>query len=539
MHIRNLPEYPEFAERFDVMSEILDGEETKFQETLARGRKMITKAAKGYKENNEKMPLEAIIEMYDSHGIPPEISKDAAAEAGVEVDLPDNFYSLVADTHSKNTKEEKEDVPFADRLKNLPSTKRLFYDEPNRFEFEAVVLDIFENNIVLDTTLFYPEGGGQPADHGTLAVDDILLQVVDVRMINGVVIHNIDRIEHELHIRKGDLVNGKVNEIRRMAHARHHTATHIVNDAARQVLGNHIWQAGAQKFTDRARLDLSHYKRISQNEIDHIEILANRMVMENKRVLSEWMDRTEAEQKYGFGLYQGGVPPGQKIRVLHVGNDIEACAGTHCTYTGQIGPIKILKTERIQDGVERIEYAAGEAAILAMQQTDRLIRRSAETLRVPAEQLPATTERFFDEWKALKKESRKLKEELAHARVSQLVNQAEGVCGVRLLTQFIQGVDAEGLAKMVKQLSAEHSDLVTLLLSDNDGVKVAASAGKAAIKKGANAGLIVRKVTSVVGGGGGGKPDLAQGGGTDPSRIEEALVSGKEVLFTQIQGNGN
>jgi alanyl-tRNA synthetase len=222
-----------------------------------------------------------------------------------------------------------------------------------------------------------------------------------------------------------------------------------------------------------------------------------------------------------------------------VGNDIEACAGTHCTYTGQIGPIKILKTERIQDGVERIEYAAGEAAILAMQQTDRLIRRSAETLRVPAEQLPATTERFFDEWKALKKESRKLKEELAHARVSQLVNQAEGVCGVRLLTQFIQGVDAEGLAKMVKQLSAEHSDLVTLLLSDNDGVKVAASAGKAAIKKGANAGLIVRKVTSVVGGGGGGKPDLAQGGGTDPSRIEEALVSGKEVLFTQIQGNGN
>jgi len=539
MHIRNLPEYPEFAERFDVIEEILAGEEKKFQETLERGKKMIQKSAKHYKKNNEKMPLEAIIEMYDSHGIPPEISKDAASEVGVEVDLPDTFYSLVANKHSKRTKEEKEEVPFADRLNNLPATKRLFYDEPHRFDFEAVVLDIFDNNIVLDNTLFYPEGGGQPADHGTLTVEDVLLNVVDVQMIDGIVIHTIDDIEDELHIRKGDLVNGKVDETRRMAHARHHTATHVVNDAAREVLGDHIWQAGAQKFTDRARLDLSHYKRISQEEIEQIEILANRLVMENKRILSEWMDRTEAEQKYGFGLYQGGVPPGKKIRVLHVGNDIEACAGTHCTNTGQIGPIKILKTERIQDGVERIEYAAGEAAVLAMQQMDNLIRQSAETLRVPAEQLPATTERFFEEWKTLRKENEKLKEELATSRVSQLVDGAEDVSGVRLITEEIPCSDAEGLTKMVKQLSAENSDLVTLLLSDNAGVKVAASAGKDAIQKGANAGLIVREVTAVVGGGGGGKPDLAQGGGTDPSKIKEALVAGKEALVSQIQGKAN
>lgn len=537
MHIRNLPEYPEFAERFDVIHEILDGEEKKFQETLDRGRKMIQKSAKHYKKNNEKMPLDAIIEMYDSHGIPPEISKNAASEVGVEVDLPDNFYSLVADKHSKSTKEEKEESPFANRIRNLPATKRLFYDEPHRLDFEAVVLDIFENNIVLDNTLFYPEGGGQPADHGIITVEDAMLNVIDVQMINGVVIHTIDKIEDELHIRKGDLVQGKVDEERRMAHARHHTATHVVNDAAREVLGDHIWQAGAQKFTDRARLDLSHYKRISQEEIEQIEVLANRMVMENRRVLSEWMDRTEAEQKYGFGLYQGGVPPGQKIRVLHVGNDIEACAGTHCTYTGQIGPIKILKTERIQDGVERIEYAAGEAAVLAMQQMDNLIRQSADTLRVPAEQLPATTERFFEEWKTLRKENEKLKEELASSRVSQLADGAEDVSGVRLIMEFIPDTDAEGLAKMVKQLSAENSGLVTLLLSDNNGVKVAASAGKDAVQKGANAGIIVREVTAVVGGGGGGKPDLAQGGGTDPSRIEEALDAGKKTLVSQIKGN--
>lgn len=539
MHIRNLPEYPEFAERFDVIHEILELEEKKFQETLNRGRKMIQKSAKHYKKNNEKMPLDAIIEMYDSHGVPPEIAKDAAAEVGVEVDLPDNFYSLVADKHSKSTKEEKKESPFADRISNLPATKRLFYDEPHRLDFEAVVLDVFDNNIVLDNTLFYPEGGGQPADHGTITVEDAMLNVVDVQMINGVVIHTIDQIDDELRIRKGDLVHGKVDEKRRMAHARHHTATHIVNGAAREVLGDHIWQAGAQKFTDRARLDLSHYKRISQGEIEQIEILANRMVMENRRVVSEWMDRTEAEQKYGFGLYQGGVPPGKKIRVLHVGNDIEACAGTHCTYTGQIGAIKILKTERIQDGVERIEYAAGEAAVVAMQQMDNLIRQSAETLRVPAEQLPATTKRFFEEWKTLRKENEKLKEELASLRISQLVDKAEDISGVMLIAEFIPGVDAAELAKMVKQLSAENSDLVTLLLSDYDGVKVAASAGKDAVQKGANAGLIVREVAAVVGGGGGGKPDLAQGGGTDPSKIEDALAVGKNTLVAQIQGNAD
>lgn len=536
MHIHSLPEYLEFGERFGVIEEILGGEEQKFRETLDRGKKMIRKSAQQYKQNKEKMPLSTIIDMYDSHGIPPEIAKDVASEAGVEVDLPDNFYSLVADRHSKAGREEKEEMPYADRLKKLPDTKRLFYDEPQRLDFEAVVLDIFENNIVLDSTLFYPEGGGQPADHGTLSVEDAVLNVVDTQAVNGVVIHTIDRIEDEFHIRKGDMVHGKVDEFRRMAHARHHTATHIVNDAARQVLGDHIWQAGAQKSVDRARLDLSHYKRISREEIEQIELLSNRMVMENKRVLSEWMDRTEAEQKYGFSLYQGGVPPGQKIRVLHVGNDIEACAGTHCTYTGQVGPIKILRTERIQDGVERIEYAAGEAAVLAMRQTDNLIKEAAGTLRVPAEQLPATTERFFDEWKTLRKENEKLKEEVASARVSRLAAEAEDISGIGVITSLIPGADAEELGKIVKQLSLENENLVTLLLGDAGGVSVAASSGSYAVQKGADAGAIVREVAGIVGGGGGGRPDLAQGGGTDVSKIGMALSAGKALLVSQIKG---
>lgn len=534
MHIDNLPEYPEFQENFDVIEDILAHEERKFADTLERGRRMMEKSAKHYKKSGEKIPLETIIDMYDSHGIPPEISRSVASEAGVEVDLPDNFYSLVADKHSKSEEKEEKVIPFADRIAKLPKTKRLFYDEPNRMEFEGVVLDIFENNIVLDNTLLYPEGGGQPADHGTLTVEDVVLNVVDTQIYDGVVVHTIDNIEDELHIRKGDMVVGRVDEERRMAHARHHTATHIINDAAREVLGSHIWQAGAQKFEDRARLDLSHYKRITQEELDQIELIANRTVMENKRVLSDWMDRTEAEQKYGFRLYQGGVPPGKMIRVLQVGNDIEACAGTHCTNTGLVGPIKILKTERIQDGVERLEYAAGEAAVKAMQGLESLVRDSSETLRVSAEQLPSTIERFFDEWKELKKENTKLKEDLAHARVSQLITDAETINGIRVIAKSVPHADSDELTKTAGELTQE-KDVVAVLVSEMDGVKIVAAAGDDAVNNGVNVGTIVKEMSAIVGGGGGGRPNMARGGGTDPSHMTDALNLGVELLKEQLE----
>ncbi|MGM0770043.1 MAG: alanine--tRNA ligase [Halobacteriota archaeon] len=534
MHIDNLPEYPEFQENFDVIEDILSHEERKFAETLDRGRRMMEKSARHYKKNGEKIPLETIIDMYDSHGIPPEISKSVASEAGVEVDLPDNFYSLVADKHSKSEEKEEKVVPFADRIAKLPKTKRLFYDEPNRMEFEGVVLDIFENNIVLDNTLFYPEGGGQPADQGTLTVEDVVINVVDTQIYNGVVVHTIEDIEDELHIRKGDMVEGRVDEERRMAHARHHTATHIINDAAREVLGSHIWQAGAQKFKDRARLDISHYKRITQEELDQIEFVANRTVMENKRVLSDWMDRTKAEQKYGFRLYQGGVPPGKKIRVMKVGNDIEACAGTHCTNTGLVGPIKILKTERIQDGVERLEYAAGEAAVKAIQDLESLVRDSSETLRVSSEQLPATIERFFDEWKEFKKENTRLKEELAHARVSQLIADAETIKGIRVIAKSISHADSDELTKTAGELTQE-KDIATVLISDMSGVKIVAAAGEDAVKNGINVGSIVKEMSAIVGGGGGGRPNMARGGGTDTSKMNKALNRSIELLKEQLQ----
>ncbi|WP_406671056.1 alanine--tRNA ligase [Methanolobus sp. ZRKC4] len=533
MHINNLPEYPEFSEKLDVIQDILEHEERKFAETLDRGRRMIQKSAKHYKSSGEKIPLSTVIEMYDSHGIPPEISKQVASEMGVDTELPDNFYSLVAEGHSKAEAKEEKVFPYAEKVEKLPETKRLFYDEPTRMEFEAVVLDVFDNHLVLDSTLFYPEGGGQPADHGTITVYDNVLNVIDVQVVDGVVVHIIEDVEDELHLRKGDLVVGKVDEERRMAHACHHTATHIVNDAARKVLGDHVWQTGAQKAVDRARLDISHYKRITQDELNQMELIANRTVMENQRVTAEWMDRIDAEKKYGFKLYQGGVPPGNTIRVLKVADDVEACGGTHCISTGLVGPIKILKTERIQDGVERIEYAAGLAAVKATQKMESYLDQSAEALRVLPEHLPSTIERFFGEWKEFKKENERLKDELAHVRVSQMANEAVNIGNIRLVAKVIPNVDIDELVKIAGELTI-NKDMVVLLASDAEGVKIVAAAGDDALKAGADAGSIVREMSKVVGGGGGGRPNMARGGGIDASKINSALEAGRNMLAEQI-----
>jgi alanyl-tRNA synthetase len=534
MHIKNLPEYPEFSEKFDVIEDILAHEERKFDETLERGRRMIQKSAKQYKSAGEKIPLSTLIEMYDSHGIPPEISKEAAAEMGVEVDLPDNFYSLVAEGHSKAEAKEEKVFPYMERVEKLPKTKRLFYDEPTRMKFEAVVLDLFDNHLVLDTTLFYPEGGGQPADHGTITVYDNVLNVIDVQVANGVIVHIIDGMEDELHLRKGDLVVGKVDEERRMAHACHHTATHIVNDAARKVLGDHVWQTGAQKTTERARLDISHYKRITPDELNRIELIANRTVMENQRVTAEWMDRVDAEKKYGFGLYQGGVPPGNRIRVLKVADDIEACGGTHCTSTGLVGPIKMLRTERIQDGVERIEYAAGLAAVRATQKMEACLSESAEALRVLPEQLPVTIDRFFNEWKEFKKDNERLKEELAHLRVDRMADNSSVIGGMRVVAEMIPNADVDELVKIAGGFSA-NKDIIVILASDCGGVKIVAAAGEDALKAGADAGKIVALMSGIVGGGGGGRPNMARGGGTDPLKIDDSLKSGIALLRQQLK----
>ena len=510
-------DYSDWQERFVTIKEILDQEEQKYAETLEKGKRLVKKTAEGYARKKQPIPLSEMISLYDTHGIPPEIARESAEAVGATVELPDNFYSLVA---KKHIRAEKEDVI---KITIPGKTELMFYEHPFEQVFEARVLDVVEGSIILDRTLLYPEGGGQPADHGTLEKEDRVFRVVDVQKSGDVVLHKLEGSEG---LRKGDRVTGRVDMHRRLAHARHHTATHLVHDSAKRVLGKHIWQAGAQKSEDRARLDISHYKRITDLELKAIELEANRRVMEVAPIETQFLPRTEAEKLFGFELYQGGVPPGTMIRVVKVGSDIEACAGTHVTNTGMIGSIKILRAERIQDGVERIEFAAGEAAVRASQGRDDLLAEAADVLRVPNEQLPKTAARFFEEWKSQQKEIERLKEDLAEARLKTMTADAETINGLKIVVQKMGSADIEALLKAAALLAEQ--DYVALLGSETGSL--VAAVGQSGLDKGIKAGSIIKAAAKALGGGGGGKPDLAQGGGPNVEKLDEALQAGREAM---------
>ena len=509
-------DYSDWVERFVTIKEILDQEEQKYAETLEKGKRLVKKTAESYRKKNQAIPLQEMISLYDSHGIPPEIARESAEALGASVELPDNFYSLVAKSHIRAEKAEETKVIIPGK------TELMFYDHPFEQFFEAQVLDVVDGSVILDRTLLYPEGGGQPADHGTLEKAGQIFQVVDVQKSGDVVLHKLEMPG----LGKGDRVTGKVDMHRRLAHARHHTATHLVHDSAKRILGKHIWQAGAQKSEERARLDISHFKRITEEEVKAIELEANRRVMEIAPVDTQFLPRAEAEKLFGFELYQGGVPPGTQIRVVRVGSDIEACAGTHVTNTGMIGAIKILRTERIQDGVERIEFAAGEAAVRASQERDDLLGEASSVLRVPAEQLPKTAERFFEEWKGQQKEIERLKEDLAEARLKTLTAEAQTIDGLKVVVQKMSSADIDELLKAATLLAEQ--DYV-VLLGSNTG-KLVAAVGKSGLDKGIKAGSIIKAAAKALGGGGGGKPDLAQGGGPNIEKIDEALLEGEEAM---------
>jgi alanyl-tRNA synthetase len=306
---------------------------------------------------------------------------------------------------------------------------------------------------------------------------------------------------------------------------RHHTATHLLLRAAKEVLGAHIHQAGAQKGVESARLDIRHFKHISPDELRRIEISANRMVMSDQPVDIHHEDRTKAEQMYGFALYQGGVPPGREIRIVQVAGDIEACAGTHCRGTGEIGMIKIIRVEHIQDGIERLEFAAGMAAVEYVQHLEKVISDSSSVLSVQQDNLPSTIQRFFTEWKDQKKEIERISQRLVEMETQTLT--PEIVQGIPVVIRRID-LAARDLASIASQVSEQGG--VALFASGLDRAQVVLMSGTDRV----NAGEIIGQVCVLLGGKGGGSPTLAQGGGPAIDKIDLALKVGKERILSAL-----
>ena len=539
-------DFPRIKEMQNEIIEMLKVEEEKFVETLKRGEGMVKRIAADLKtKGTGKLPMDTLTELYDSHGLPPEIVKQAAEKEGIEVEVPENFYALIANRHMQAPKPAEEEETQAEQTlqkvaEQLPATEQLYYADVYQKEFDSKVLKIINGNyVVLDKTCLYPEGGGQPTDQGWLTFGDSKFEIVDVQKIGKVIVHKLKTLAI---FKENVIVHGTVDWERRYALMKAHTVTHLINGAARRVLGEHVWQSGTQKGLETSRLDISHYRRLSQEEIHQIETLANQAIGSNMKVETTWLPRNEAESRYGFRLYQGGAVPGKDIRVVKTGDwDVEACAGTHLGCTSEVGFVKIIYTERVQDGVERLGYAVGLKALKAVQEQESLLLKVSEALTSPIDKLDKTAEKVVKELKEANAEKRKLIKELAekesavgHAQSCEAASEVDGITIVK--RDFGEVIDADRMLRTGAEIIKKNETTVTLFYaSDGKTCKLMVMAGEAAVQKGVNAGAIVKEAAPIFGGGGGGRPNFAQGGGTKPDKLAQAVQAAEEAIKKQLR----
>ncbi|MGC8598447.1 MAG: alanine--tRNA ligase [Thermoplasmata archaeon] len=435
-----------------IILDIMKVEHERYRETMEKGMAIVDRLLK-----ERKIGVEDLIELYDTHGIQPELVAERAMSKGIEIKIPDNFRSLVASRHERQELEKEENVAL-----NFPPTEALYYRDPYMKEFDANVIHSEEGIVILDRTCFYPEGGGQPGDTGYLICGDKRIRVKGVKKYGEVIVHSIDgRIDcKEVH--------GIIDWERRYSLMKNHTATHILLYSCRKVLGKHVWQAGAQKDEFLSRLDITHYKKISREEIMEIEREALRVITENVQVESSWMDRNDAEKIYGFKLYEGGIPPGKVIRVVKIGDyDAEGCGGTHVARTGEIGFIKILKEERIQDGVSRLVFSSGEGALRIVHENENILHEASSILRVSPEELPRASKRFFEEWKYLNKIKERYEETIISLEIDRIISRPIVKNNVKL---YYGEMDDSLVMKSLRKLKEKES--IFFIYGKNIGVIV-------------------------------------------------------------------
>lgn len=524
--------YPRVWERKDYVLDVALIELERFRRLIQRAPATIrryVRRGKGVLGVNE------LIELYDSHGIPPEMVEQIARRFGARVDFPPNFYEILVQKHSRAPIKRKEKAKLPDdvikEVKKLPPTRRLFHEDSFIRRFTANVVKSLGKYVVLDKTAFYPEGGGQLGDRGVLRHGGVNYTVVDTQKIGDVIVHVL---EEPTNLREGDEVEGEIDWARRLALMRHHTATHIILGAARRVLGEHVWQAGAEKTEEKGRLDITHYRLPSREEIRKIEELANRVILEARPVRTYFMPRYEAEKKYGFLLYQGGVPKQAVIRVVEIEEwDAEACFGTHLRNTIEAGGIKIINAEKIQDGVVRLEYAAGTQVVTYADRLEEELRRVGEIVGGDPVKRSQALRREYEEIKRLLS---KYRSEFIKMKKNELVERATIIDGVRLITYTHTIDDQAALRELLLKIISEHPDaLVVAVTRRGLGTLVEVSVGNNAVKR-ISARDVMRELTKKVKGRGGGKHDHATGMfEADPDELIEAAKG----IVTEMLGDGS
>ncbi|MBT5200280.1 MAG: alanine--tRNA ligase [Thaumarchaeota archaeon] len=493
--------YPELDEKREDVKVILKLESARYEESKIH---MKNKAEKIREKGAPS--VDQLITLYESDGITPEYLREIDAIS----EIPSQFYSKLSDLHQSDKKKAITELPLAE----LPETETLFYkDDP--MEFEAKVLKVINDMVVLDKTSFYARGGGQEPDLGT---------------INGFKVINVDKhahvIVHQLEggvPAEGDTVSCKVDETRRANITKNHTSTHIINASSRKILGSWIWQHSAFKDDDHARLDITHHSSLSSDEVQKIEDEANDMIKKNYPVNIDYYDRGTAEQKYGFRIYQGGVVPVKSVRIVSIEDkDIEACGGTHVKKTGDIELIKITKTKRIQDGVVRVEFVSGPNAYSYVKQQEENSKQKAQD-DIAKQEL----EKKREENKS------KAREQIPVLLEKVLAGEQGDIDGITVSNKICftssGNYDDYFHQNFGKKLTAKDDTAAYCgIFTAGPTIRVMIFSGE---KSGIHAGSIAKEIASILGGSGGGDAKFAQGGGKDTSKKEQAIEKAKSMIF--------
>jgi len=506
--------YPELEEHREDVVKVLEVEGSRHASSSER----ISKIVSDISTSGKPVSTEQLIRLYDSDGVTPE----QLIEAGASVTMPEDFYETVQARHLTRKLEEPK-PPFD--AEKLPATKLLYYDDGASLDFGARVLKVVEGKyIVLNQTVFYPRGGGQEPDKGTLGG----AKVVDVEKYGDIVVH---KVQGKVP-RPGTKVECHVDARRRGRITQIHTATHILNGSSRQVLGPWVWQHSAFKEEDYGRIDITHFSHLTAMEVQRIEDLANEIVRRNLRVTNTFMPRGEAEAKYGFRLYQGGVVPVKLVRVVNIGGwDIEACGGTHTRATGEVGLIKITKVERIQDGVERLEFVAGAAAVEHMHRMDSSLEELSSILGTQRENLPKVVLSTVKELEAARSREKALGQTLVELSTANVLSSAKQYGSVKLyVAREPPFGEDQIIAQGQKSVSADPSLIYISIFSTQKSARVICFVGPSARKAGYSAGEFVKGLAAVLGGSGGGTPAFAQGGGPLLDKVSQAATSAEGLL---------
>ena len=539
--------YPELAEKKDYILKVIAMEEERFDATIDAGLSILNKLVEDAKNNNlTTLSGEDVFKLYDTYGFPIDLTREIAEEAGLAIDEA-RFAELMQEQKVRAREARANISGWAnasrDMLKDIPVTNFVGYENMVAdAKVLAILVDDMSVNevsegdctVILDTTPFYGEGGGQIGDTGVLTTETTELTVTDTKKAEGIYIHLATVANGTLKV--GDVVKAQVDTQRREAIMRNHSACHLLQSALRRVLGNHVEQSGSYVSDTVCRFDFTHFSGMTAEEIAAVESIVNFEILAGQLGSMTEMPIDEAKKLGAMALF--GEKYGKVVRVVRMGeNSIEFCGGTHVDNTAKIGLFKILSESSVAAGVRRIEATTGEGVLRLLAEKNALIAETAKEMKVqkPSD-LAKRAAQMQSEISAMKKEIESLNSKIAASKLDSIMANAITVGSVRLIAADMGNMQADAARSLADEIKARYDDVVAVLAIAPDGkLNFLAVAGKDAVAAGAHAGKLVGSVAAVTGGKGGGRPDNAMAGGRDTDKITEALQSAQNTLLGMLK----